>query len=223
MGSQPTEWPGIWVSHYVLAALLQTEAVTEKGRFHQTEAIRLGREMTERRPDWPVAWHLRALSGFMAAGVSMNHQVREPRLPYLQDALMSLDRMASLGSDASSALEMRYLLLMFLRLEYLVQGNEAKSQELSKQVVTVDAELQRRGIPTSTSENDALPYRIKKQEAELLCRSRLWRSCPKRFWWWSAIREAGGKSKAGAFTPCWLMPQRRQSRCSGPCTIGAKR
>lgn len=168
--SQPVHWSGIWGSHYLLAAIQQQEGGPE-ALTQQTEALRLSKEMSSRRPDWPKAWIFRALSGSLAVREPVDPSAREADLAHLQDAMSSLDRVASLGSDSSSALEVRLQVLAKLQNVRLEQGEVALVRELSQRLSFVAEELKRRLAGNADAELDRLMLWVKPHQATVFRRT----------------------------------------------------
>lgn len=157
----------MWFSHYALAGLQQMTDKAEAQK-HLVQMLRLSREMTERRSQWPVAWLMRALSGLLAASDNAFSALSAQEASHLQDALQALDRMASLGADSTTALETRLMVLMRLRVGSVERFDEAQVRSLSQDITAVTAELQRRGAGAALGETKALTRAVKRYEAEVM-------------------------------------------------------
>lgn len=158
----------MWFSHYSLASLRQMTDKAEAQK-HLVQALRLSREMTERRAQWPAAWLMRALSGLLAVSDNPFSALSAQEASHLQDALRALDRMASLGGDSTVALETRLMVLMRLHIGSLKRFDEAQARRsLSRDIAAVMAELQRRGDGAATGEAQALTRAFKRYEAEVM-------------------------------------------------------
>lgn len=162
---QQGDWGGIWISHYVLAALHEGKPSPEQNT-NATEAVRVSRRMTDLRPDWGTGWHSRAASDVLAAIHALNRGKLASGATFLRDALQSLDHLKAMGNDSTAVQEMRLQTLMLMQMERLEGGDEAQYRQLAADVAELVSDLQGRGVSLADSAHAGLAYVMKLQEAE---------------------------------------------------------
>jgi hypothetical protein len=163
---EPSIWSGVWLGQYVLAALGEDDSTIDV-LSHQREALRLSREMTRLRPDWATGWLARAQSNLIAAVDAIKDRNSGSAMPYLQDALTSLDRLTSQGHDSREALTFRLQVLILSQIERVVQGDAEQGRLLLAQASAVADELKKRKVDSSDPVYLAALYALKLAESEM--------------------------------------------------------
>ena len=164
--ADPNIWSGIWAGQYVLAAIGEGDSSIDV-LGHQREALRLSREMTHRRPDWSPGWLARAQSDLLSAIDVIDDGDGRSAGPFLQDAMSSLERLASQGHDSTDALRVRLQVLALSMIERELQGDVQQRNKLLEQVSAVADDLKARNVDGLGPLYLVASYTTKVVEAEM--------------------------------------------------------